>query len=271
MQIIHVLWASLVAFVWDEAANTVKVESLLAIGGTGILGAGALWGRRLWAWGKGLLPSRSPSSGWPMFDADAIRRSSRVLYIDDSAKSKLAHLDRLQSRWLSVEHWRAIDPTSISGLEERFDLLILDFDGVTDGLGASDGLQALEVIRQDNAWLPVVICSAFLNNIEGSRRERMDTLVQGVVSKIVPYHEFEPLLVDVVEQARTRERFVQLLEAVGVTGPEGVVAAVERRRTVPQLALRDGPNVPARRLKANRLVRIAQTILDGTRWPSASP
>jgi len=97
---LNVLLTSLKAFFWEDANHTVRLESIVGVAGVGGFAAAIRWGRSIWGWATGHLdrawaelkgaPSAGTAAGWPVFDAETIRSSSRVLYIDDSAKSKLA-------------------------------------------------------------------------------------------------------------------------------------------------------------------------------------
>lgn len=173
---------------------------------------------RLWVWGhlRGVIGLKRPATaGWHQVAADQLRSETRVLIVDDDTDEKLPHFPQLKARGFTVTQWHAIRATNVKSIEADFDLVVLDNRGVRDDLGSDSGVDALEIVRRDNPWIPVVINTSYPEDISRSRRDKLRQHNAEVVSKVMRYSEFEEVLLDAASRSRTLDYFCDRLSRLG--------------------------------------------------------
>jgi DNA-binding response OmpR family regulator len=86
-------------------------------------------------------------------------RKSKICIIDDKIEDLKSMLEGLKSEGFTniVEHNKS--PSINSILRERFDLIILDLEGVAKDISEGDGISVLKHIKTDDPSQPIIIVS----------------------------------------------------------------------------------------------------------------
>lgn len=246
--------------VFEEVASGLLVAGITALGG---FGAKWAWGRWRTSPGKPALPppARRTLAPPPLSELET---HARILVVDDE---DYAHYALLERQFSNLTRWTSIGGDAAKAIDDRFDLVVLDVRGVTDDAGANDGLEALEVLRRYNPWVPVLLFTAFRGAIRGARKDLASQHAQAVEKKVIPYPEFSEQVVRLLQLGFTRGYFVERLGSLGVDGAAELVAAIEAEpdRKV-DWRLTTGTEGPFTRHQVDRMFDVARQIVRGSRW-----
>ncbi len=223
-------------WVWEGAGGRLSAKNIPLIGA--------------WDW------------NWSVGTMTDLRAKSRILVIDDEDG---AHYDGLRARNYAVVTWNAIRTADAAKLDFEYDLIILDVRGVKDDLDADDGIEALEMLRRDNPWIPVLMFTSFKGTIRGRRREASSRNAQAVMQKSVSFTEFSEAVVDQLRRGASREYFEHLLGSLGCPDPGSLVEqVVSNPRKDVELPLLSGGVFS--RDKVARVLQVLRGFVMGTRW-----
>ena len=207
------------------------------------------------------------SRGWERPSVEVLKRESRLLIIDDE---NLAHFEQLQLRHFTVAHWKSVDQARAEHIDRDYDALILDVRGVQDAFGAKDGLDAINLIRRDNPWVPIMINTAYLGAMSEERRKLVKELSQKSLAKVIRYHDFEEQVVDLLYQGRSRDYFVALLKRLSVKDPPSTITLLESAPAAnPKWSFEQGTkDAPFQRDQVESVLSLARAMITGARWKS---
>jgi CheY-like chemotaxis protein len=214
-----------------------------------------------------LTPQARVEYKWAAPSIQALKLQSKVLIVDDDAE--LPHFTQLKNRHFSLTIWKEVERKQFESVDQDFDLMLLDVRGVKDSFGATNGLEALELIRRDNPWIPIAVYTAYLGDISASQRDAMNTFVQHELDKLVKYHEFEEAVVSLIQRGRSRAYFVTILSQLGVDNPDDVLSRLESAsgETLPVWKFVDTVTPsPFQPDQVRHVLKIAAAIYTGERW-----
>ncbi len=246
---------------WEEVLGGLITTIIVAVGG---LMSGL--GRKA----AQLVHRRIPAlnaPGWPNTRYEQLVTESRILVVDDQ---QWAHHDRLRRQNFHVTHHHQIEADANTPLDDRFDLLILDVRGIRDPFGASDGVEALVMLRRLNPWIPIIVCSAYFGDLTADQRAIITQHTQDAIEKDVDYPELEDRLVALLRRSRTRLFFEERLGATGVANANAALSSMEHGKAAEQCPLdwvAGSPPTPIREAQARRLLKVAASVYRGKRWP----
>ena len=193
-----------------------------------------------------------------------VREKARILIIDDE---DYAHYETLSVRGFKTVHWRSISTAKAQKLDHEFEVVLLDVKDVLDDAGASNGLDALHLLRRDNPWVPIIIFTSHLRGLRGKRNELAASLAQGVVKKITPFNELLDEIVDTAHNAFKPEYFAERLDVLGVEDGAAVVATAESEGIEAAMtALVDSNLQAGAHMAAVKVLRVVDEVCSGTRW-----
>lgn len=211
-----------------------------------------------------VLTRRRAVPSWDLPDVETIKKQSRVLIVDDGS---YAHFEQLPLRGFAVTHEKRIDREKETVVDENFDLLILDVKGVQDAFGAKDGIDALELLRRDNPWVPIMIHTAYLGDLSDSRKNLVREHTQKAIPKIIPFHEFEELVMELLQLGRTPAYLEAVLKGLEVADPGRVLKMVEESDELPNWEFEKDVNPsPFQKAQVVAVLRRARSIFTGARW-----
>lgn len=245
------------------STSSLRVGVTSSLMATGLIVAIASTSKSVRKWIAGILGSRSP--GWGEPSLRQIKLESRVLIIDDES---LAHFEHLKHRGFSCEHWKTIDRSRSGAIDAEFDLLLLDVRGVQDAFGAKDGIEALELLRRDNPWIPIALNTAFPADVADEKRRTVKMLTQRSLAKMMRYAEFEEAVVQLLQLGRSRQYFIDVLSRLQVADPGSVLTELESiPKSLPQWSFL--PNTKpssVQRDQVDQVLRTAQGVYTRVRW-----
>src|SRR5262249_35139428 len=135
--------------------------------------------------------------------------------------------EKLRERGFAVDVWSSVDQKQAASIDANYDLLVLDVRGVQDAFGAKDGIEALQMLRDDNPWIPILMDSSYICDLTRDRKKTVRTQTQETLDKIARYPDFEARIWEWLTRGRTREYALSRLEALGHPAPEEVLKACE--------------------------------------------
>ncbi len=200
---------------------------------------------------------------WPTTHSDAALKFGRLLVVDDQS---FAHYERLEKRGYKVTRWMKMNKNEPGGFDANYDALILDVRGVADDFGAADGVEALRLIRRDNPWIPILIYTAYPDDVPQDSSSFVASETEGCMSKLKPFVEFEAAIVSLFGKGRDRSRFARVLAHLGVANSDEVLTALQRGTKPKWKPIAPENRPPFQERQVEDVMQIARSVVDGTRW-----
>jgi DNA-binding response OmpR family regulator len=149
--------------------------------------------------------------------AEVLRRG-RIAVLDDDTPEMLTDL---RSHGLSVNHIRSTDDAQFQALADgAYDLLLLDYGGVSPRFGADEGLDVLRYLKRVNPALRIL---AFTARTFDSSKADFFRLCDGVVKKDAGTREtLEQIEVNLSEVLTPAYQLSALTKALGLTGQQQI-------------------------------------------------
>lgn len=204
---------------------------------------------------------------WPVTHPDAVVRSARVLVVDDQHQ-QFANYELLENRGYHITRRSSLDSRQPGALDGEFDVVVLDVRGVQDGFGASDGIHALQLLRDDNPWIPVILYTAYPDDLTPEQEQIVQQLAEPPLSKFAPFKDLEGKIMASVLRGRERAHFEATLARIGIVNPDEVLASLQldTKGNPKWRAIEDSKRSPFVQRQVEDVIQVARSILDGTRW-----
>lgn len=133
----------------------------------------------------------------PVLSREEARRTTRVLVIDDDPNS--FPIEMLQTEGYAVDHWSTVK--DLQRLEDgRYDIIILDIQGVATHYSSADGLGILEHLKTRN---PAQIIIAFSGRTYDLSKTQFWRLADDALAKPVDATTAKRVIDDMIERKRT--------------------------------------------------------------------
>lgn len=200
---------------------------------------------------------------WTDPGIDDLKKTSKILVIDDE---DLPHYNQLTLRGFAVERWQTVDAKKSPTIDSTYDLLILDVRGIKDHFGATDGIDALPMIRRDNPWIPIIIFTAHMD-AQKEKIEKAEKFSQGTEGKNLPFTDFEERVTYWLQQTRSRDYALATLKRLGVANAMELCDQIGRTPVKEiKYFLADHKTDSTREYQVQSVINTLSTIATGKRW-----